>query len=194
MSETTDQQLLDRYGRAQEQFTRRVRAAGPDRWDAPTPCAEWTVRDLVRHLVTEQLWVPPLVRDGATVEAVGDAFDGDPLGPDPVAAWDTAAAAARAAFSAPDALDRTVHLSYGETAARAYCAQMTTDLVVHTWDLARAVGADERLPDDLVAAAAREVAPYAADLAGSDLFAPAVEPPPGADEQTRLLCLLGRAP
>ncbi|GHE99519.1 TIGR03086 family protein [Streptomyces longispororuber] len=194
MSETTDQRLLDRYGRAQEQFARRLRAVRPDQWDAPTPCAEWTVRDLVHHLVAEQLWVPPLVRDGATVESVGDAFDGDLLGPDPVAAWDTAAAAAGAAFRAPGALDRTVHLSYGETPARAYCAQMTTDLVVHTWDLARAVGADERLPDDLVAAAAREVAPYAADLAASDLFAPAVEPPPGADEQTRLLCLLGRAP
>lgn len=72
--------------------------------------------------------------------------------------------------------------------------ELFTDRVVHAWDLARAIGADERLPDALVAAAACEVAPYAADPARSGLFAPPVEPPPGADAQTELLCLLGRTP
>ncbi|WP_172382670.1 TIGR03086 family metal-binding protein [Streptomyces sp. MNP-20] len=194
MSTGDDQRTLERHGQAVEQFTDRVHAVRQDQWDAPTPCARWTVRDLVHHLVSEQLWVEPLVRDRATVEEVGDRFDGDLLGPDPVVSWDTAAAASRAALGAPGALTGTVHLSYGDTPARAYCAQMTTDLVVHTWDLARAIGADERLPDALVAAAAREVAPYAADLARSGLFAAPVEPPPGADAQTELLCLLGRTP
>ncbi|MEW2527696.1 TIGR03086 family metal-binding protein [Streptomyces sp. NPDC047071] len=194
MSTDDDQRVLERHGQAVEQFGDRVHAVRQDQWDAPTPCARWTVRDLVNHLVSEQLWVEPLVRDRATVEEVGGAFDGDLLGPDPVASWDTAAAASRAALGAPGALAGTVHLSYGDTPARAYCAQMTTDLVVHTWDLARAIGADERLPDALVAAAAREVAPYAADLAHSGLFAAPVEPPPGADAQTELLCLLGRTP
>ncbi|MEV0440322.1 TIGR03086 family metal-binding protein [Streptomyces spectabilis] len=194
MSTSADRQVLERHGQALDRFTDGVHAVRHDQWDAPTPCDRWTVRDLVGHLVSEQLWVPPLVRDGATLEAVGDAFDGDQLGPDPVAAWDRAAAAARAAFRAPHALTGTVHLSYGDTPARDYCAQMTTDLVVHTWDLARAIGADERLPDELVAAAARDVAPYAADLAKSGLFAPSVAPPPGADAQTELLCLLGRTP
>ncbi|WP_030667800.1 TIGR03086 family metal-binding protein [Streptomyces sp. NRRL B-1347] len=194
MSASEDRRVLERHGQALDQFTERVHAVRQDQWDAATPCARWTVRDLVNHLVAEQLWAPPLVRDRATVEAVGDAFDGDQLGPDPVASWDTAAAASRAAFRAPDALAGTVHLSYGDTPARDYCAQMTTDLVVHTWDLARAIGADERLPGELVAAAAREVAPYAADLAKSGLFAAAVPPPPEADAQTKLLCLLGRTP
>ncbi|WP_030560959.1 TIGR03086 family metal-binding protein [Streptomyces aureocirculatus] len=186
--------FLRRHGQALDLFTERVHGVGQDRWGAPTPCAEWTVRDLVQHLVVEQLWVPPLVRDGATMDEVGDSFEGDMTGPDPVASWDTAADAARAAFAESGALDRTVHLSYGDTPARDYCAQMITDLVVHSWDLARAIGADEHLPDELVTAALHEVRPYAADLSRSGLFAPAVEPPPGADAQTELLCLLGRTP
>ncbi|MFC8124972.1 TIGR03086 family metal-binding protein [Streptomyces sp. NPDC057302] len=191
-SELDDRQLLDRHAAALDLFTDRVHAIGADQWDAPTPCADWSVHDLVDHLNTEQLWVPPLVRDGATIASVGDAFDGDLLGPDPVASWDTASAAAQEAFRAPGALYRTVHLSFGDTAADFYCGQMITDLVVHAWDLSRAIGADETLPDDLVAFSLGEITPYAADLAKSGLFAPAVEPPRDADAQTRLLSLLGR--
>ncbi|MEU6125500.1 TIGR03086 family metal-binding protein [Streptomyces sp. NPDC047123] len=184
--------LLARHAEALDLFTDRVHAVGAGQWDDATPCTDWTVRDLVAHLTSEQLWVPPLVRDGATTESVGDAFDGDVLGPDPVTSWDTAAAASRAAFRAAGALDRTVRLSFGETSAAFYCGQMTTDLVVHAWDLSRAVGADEALPAGLVDFALGEVTPYAAELEKSGLFAPAVQPPPDADAQTELLNLLGR--
>ncbi|MFH8489310.1 TIGR03086 family metal-binding protein [Streptomyces longisporoflavus] len=184
--------LLARHAAALELFADRVHAVGADQWDADTPCADWSVHDLVDHLTTEQLWVPPLVRDGATIDSVGDAFEGDMLGPDPVASWDTAAEASREAFREPGALDRTVHLSFGDSEAVFYCGQMISDLVVHAWDLSRAIGADENLPDDLVSFSLREIKPYAADLAKTGLFAPAVEPPQGADEQTELLSLLGR--
>ncbi|MGH4028996.1 TIGR03086 family metal-binding protein [Actinomycetota bacterium Odt1-20B] len=186
--------ILTRHGEALDLFTERVHAVGPDQWDAATPCADWTVRDLVNHLTVEQLWVPPLVRDGESPATVGDTFDGDMLGPDPVTSWDTAAAGAREAFGEPDALERTVELSYGATPAAFYCGQMITDLVVHAWDLSRGIGADERLPAALVDFAVREVTPYAAELEKSGLFATPVPPPPGADVQTKLLCLLGRNP
>jgi uncharacterized protein (TIGR03086 family) len=184
--------VLARHGEALDLFTERVHTVRADQWDAPTPCTDWTVRDLVNHLTAEQLWVPPLLRDGATVDSVGDSFDGDMLGPDPVASWDTAAAASRAVFREPGALDRAVHLSFGETPATFYCGQMTTDLVVHAWDLSRAIGADETLPDALVDFSLGEISPYAEELAKSGLFDPPVEPPPGADAQTRLLSMVGR--
>lgn len=186
--------LLARHAEAQDLFGDRVHAVRDDHWGAATPCVEWTVRDLVNHLVSEQLWVPPLVRDSCMIEEVGDTFDGDLLGPDPAASWDTAARSAREAFTAPGALERTVHLSYGDTPATAYCAQMIADLVIHTWDLSRAIGADERLPEELVTFTTQEIAPYAGDLEKSGLFAAPVEPPAGADAQTALLCLLGRRP
>ncbi|MYU52955.1 MULTISPECIES: TIGR03086 family metal-binding protein [Streptomyces] len=186
--------ILRAHGEALKLFGTRVHAVRDDQWDAPTPCTEWSVRDLVNHLTAEQLWVPRLVRDGATIADVGSDFDGDRLGDDPAAVWDRAAVAAVAAFAAPGALDRTVQLSYGSSPADAYCAQMMADAVVHAWDLSRAIGAEEKLPGRLATAALREVEPYAAGLDGSGLFASPVEPPADADDQTRLLCLLGRRP
>ncbi|MDX3776491.1 TIGR03086 family metal-binding protein [Streptomyces europaeiscabiei] len=186
--------LLDRHAEAQDLFGARVHAVRDDQWGVGTPCVEWSVRDLVNHLVSEQLWVPSLVRDGCMIEEVGDTFEGDLLGPDPAASWDTAAHSAREAFAAPGALDRTVHLSYGDTPATSYCAQMVADLVVHAWDLSRAIGFDERLPGELVSFAVDEVTPYAGELEKSGLFGARVPPPAGADAQTRLLCLLGRRP
>ncbi|MEV6396743.1 TIGR03086 family metal-binding protein [Streptomyces sp. NPDC051907] len=184
--------LLARHTEALALFTARVHAVQADQWDDPTPCTEWSVRDLVNHLTAEQLWVPALVSDGASIADVGDSYDGDVLGDNPRATWDAAARAARRAFGAEGALEQTVQLSYGETPAVSYCAQMVTDAVVHGWDLSRAIGADERLPDALVHFALDEVTPYAADLADSGLFAPPIEPPPGDSPQTRLLALLGR--
>ncbi|MFJ9584317.1 TIGR03086 family metal-binding protein [Streptomyces acidicola] len=186
--------LLTRLQEALDLFGVLAHSVRDDQWEAGTPCVEWTVRDLVNHLVSEQLWAPPLVLHGCMIEEVGDTFDGDMLGSDPAASWDTAARATHEAFTAPGALDRTVHLSHGDTPAANYCGQMVADLVVHSWDLSRAIGADERLPDGLLQFTVREVTPYAAELAKSGQFAEPVEPPLGSDVQTKLLCLLGRRP
>ncbi|MGW3007817.1 TIGR03086 family metal-binding protein [Streptomyces sp. NPDC001219] len=187
-------EILRTHGEALALFGTRVHAVRDDQWDAPTPCTDWPVRALVNHLTAEQLWVPRLVRDGAAVTDVGADYDGDVLGDDPAGAWDRAAVAAVAAFAERGALVRPVQLSYGAVPAAGYCTQMTADAVVHTWDLSRAIGADERLPGPLATAALREVEPYAPGLAASGLFAPAVEAPADADDLTRLLCLLGRRP
>lgn len=185
--------LLDRHGEALDLFSSHVHAIRADQWNAPTPCTEWSVRDLVNHLVGEQLWVVPLVREGKTVADVGEAYDGDLLGDDPVGTWDRAMAAARDAFREPGALDRTVQLSSGESTVSAYCAQMTADAIVHSWDLARGIGADDRIPMPLVDFALQELTPYADGLAASGLFGPPVPVPADADAQTKLLAMLGRA-
>jgi uncharacterized protein (TIGR03086 family) len=174
-------------------FGRAVHTVGADQWSAPTPCTEWDVRALVNHLAVEHLWVPPLLA-GKTVAEVGDAFDGDRLGDDPVAAWDAAAAGSTAGFAEPGALDRTVHLSYGDRPARDYCREMVLDLVVHSWDLARAIGADEHVDPDLVELAYGHIAPIVHLWQDAGIFAPPVPVPDDADLQTRLLALTGRRP
>jgi len=180
-----------RFVSALGEFDRRVRAVRPDQWQDPTPCTEWDVRALVDHVVTEQLWAP-LLLSGATIDDVGDRFDGDQLGEDPVAAWATAAAAAREAFAAPGALRRHVELSYGRRPADGYCQEMTMDLTVHAWDLARGIGADERLDEELTREVLAFIEPQIEQLAGTGLFGSAVEVGDDADTQTRLLALLGR--
>jgi uncharacterized protein (TIGR03086 family) len=182
---------LPQHATALAEFDRRVELIRPEQWHNPTPCTEWNVRGLVNHLVIEQLWVP-LLLDGATTEDVGDRFDGDQLGDDPVAAWKSAAAAAREAFVVPGALHRLVELSYGRRPAEGYCQEMTLDLAVHAWDLAQGIGADARLDEELVCDVLRFVQPQAEQLAGTGLFAAPVEVSEDADVQTRLLALLGR--
>ncbi|MFC8452617.1 TIGR03086 family metal-binding protein [Kitasatospora sp. NPDC057223] len=191
MSERRETQVLSLYPQALDAFGHLVRRVAPHQWAAPTPCTEWAVRDVVNHLTAEQLWVPELLM-GSTVAEVGGRFDGDVLDEDPGGAWQAAADAAKEAFLVPGAEDVTVHLSYGDVPALAYCDQMTVDAVVHTWDLARGISADPGLSPELVDFALAEVSGYGEGLAASGLFAPPVEVPADASALTRLLGLTGR--
>jgi uncharacterized protein (TIGR03086 family) len=179
------------HGRAVEAFDRVVRAVGPDQWGLPTPCDEWDVRTLLAHVVAEDLWTPPLL-EGRTIAEVGDRFEGDVLGEDPVGAWAAASAAAVDAVGRPGAMEATTHLSFGDLPGRAYTAQLVVDHIVHGWDLATAIGADDRIDPVLLAACA--------DLFDADeemarqagVIGPAVEPATDADEQAWLLGRFGR--
>ncbi|MEV7186163.1 TIGR03086 family metal-binding protein [Kitasatospora sp. NPDC093102] len=178
------------YAEALDAFGERVRLITPGQWDSPTPCGGWSVRDLVNHLTGEQLWVPELLM-GATIGEVGGRFDGDVLGDDPATAWTDAAEAARKAWAVPGATELTVHLSYGDVSGHYYLDQLTTDLVIHSWDLAQGIGRRTRLPAGLVEFALGEFAGYG-DLSGSGLFDPPLPVPEDAGPQTRLLALTGR--
>ncbi|MFI6446656.1 TIGR03086 family metal-binding protein [Kitasatospora sp. NPDC050543] len=191
MSHRREPEVLDLYRKALEEFGRRVHLVAAHQWAAPTPCSEWSVRDLVNHVTAEQLWVPELLM-GSTIAEVDGRFDGDVLGENPVAAWDAAAGAAREAFELPRALDLVVHLSYGDTSGLVYCNQMVADVTVHSWDLARGAGADGRLPAELVDFTLREVSAYGEAATAAGLFAPPLAVPADAAPQTRLLALTGR--
>src|SRR5512142_3482592 len=67
---------------AVEEFGARVRQIGDHQWQAATPDEDWSVRDLVNHVVGEDLWAPPLLA-GSTITEVGERFDGDVLGAEP---------------------------------------------------------------------------------------------------------------
>jgi uncharacterized protein (TIGR03086 family) len=185
--------VLASFQRAQAGFTARVDAIAADQWALPTPCTEWNVRALVNHLVYEQVWVPPLL-SGRTVAEIGDRFEGDLLGADPAATWHETSAASHAALAEPGALDRTVTVSYGDLVAAVYCREMVSDLTIHSWDLARAIGADEALDPDLVDISLAHMEPMIDAWQDAGIFAPRIPAPAGADAQTRLLLLSGRQP
>lgn len=179
------------FRRAAEGFGRHVHAITDVQWDDPTPCTDWDVRTLVNHVTVEQLWVPPLA-SGSTVADVGDRFDGDQLGPDPVATWDAAVHASIAAFDATGALDGTVQLSAGPKPTPEYGWEMTTDALIHSWDLARGIGADEALDAELVELVYERTLPVAEHLQETGLFAPPVPVPDDAPLPTKLLAIFGR--
>jgi uncharacterized protein (TIGR03086 family) len=178
------------HDRAVRFFGSRVAMIRDDQWGDQTPCTDWDVRQLVRHLVYENLWTAPLM-GGATLSQVGNRFEGDILGDDPKAAWAQSAADATEAVQQVD-LDNLVDLSRGPTPARQYVIELWMDHLIHGWDLSRAIGADERLDPDMVEALYGLIAPFEDGLKASGLFGPKVDPPEGADLQTKLLAVVGR--
>ena len=176
------------YARTVEGWAERVNAVPANRWDDPTPCRDWTVRDLVNHVCAEDLWTGPLVA-GRTIEEVGHRFDGDLLGGDPIRiALEAASEATRAVAGTPEG--GTVHLSYGDEQLDEYVHQLAADHLIHGWDLAVATGGDPRLDPALVA----EVAAWFAEREDLYRAAGAVGPRAAShgDAQGDLLASAGR--
>jgi uncharacterized protein (TIGR03086 family) len=179
------------FRRAVAEFDARLQQVGDQDWQTATPDEEWSVRDLVSHVVGEDLWAPPLLA-GSTIAEVGDRFDGDVLGAEPKTAWTLASAAAVKAVEEDGAMDRIVHLSFGDFAGREYAMQMFADHLIHAWDLARAIGADDRLDNALVASCSIWFDSAEDAYRGAGAIAARPPVPDEADAQTVLLARFGR--
>jgi uncharacterized protein (TIGR03086 family) len=173
-------------------WTEHVRRVRREQWADPTPCGEWTVRDLVNHVAGEDRWTPYLM-SGHTVEDVGDRLAGDLLGEDPVGAATGAAKVAVRTVAELLPGGGTVMLSYGEESMGEYVRQLAADHLVHGWDLAVATGGDRRLDPALV----REVADWFADREALYRQGGAIgprHPGGGEDPQSVLIASFGRDP
>ena len=168
-----------------------VAGVGDGHWGDPSACDGWTVRELVNHIVTGNYWADELA-GGKTIAEVGDAYEGDVLGDNPVAAYDASAALAAAAFRAPGAMDAPCAVSYGPVPGSIYCGHRFLDVLIHGWDVARSTGQDTTLPADLVDACWEVLEPQLELLAASGLFGEALPVADDADAEARLLAALGR--
>ncbi len=138
------------HRRAVEHWATRVAAVKDDQWGDPTPCTEWSVRDLVNHVVGEELWTAPLLQ-GRTIAEVGNQFDGDVLGDGPLQRAHMASAEAAAVVDEFVPGGGRVQLSYGEEDMGEYVHQLCADHLIHGWDLAAATGGDTSMDPELVA-------------------------------------------
>jgi uncharacterized protein (TIGR03086 family) len=170
-------------------FTDRVRGVSPAAWDSPAPCEGWLARDVVRHLVE---WFPAFLQSGAGIEL--------PRGPsvdeDPVAAWAVHCDGVQALLDDPATPGKVlVNRHLGEVPLdQAVDRFYTADVFMHTWDLARASGQDERLDPARCARLLEGMLPLDEALRQSGQYGPRVEVPDDADVQTRLLAFVGRHP
>jgi uncharacterized protein (TIGR03086 family) len=168
-------------------FTDRVR--GTDRWDAPAPVAGWTARDVVRHLTD---WFPAFLAAGAGIELPARPSVDD----DPVAAWQAHSGSVQALLDDPETVHRSLsnpHL--GTLPLDAAIDQFyTADVFMHTWDLARATGQDDRLDADFCAQLLGGLESMEEILRSSGQYGPRVAVRDGDDVQARLIGFIGRDP
>ena len=182
------EEVSDRFRRVSIGFTERVEAVPPDRWDAPSPCEGWLARDVVRHMVE---WFPAFFLTLWEVpQPVVPSVDDDPA-----AAWATVRDAIQDALDDPEVEARERDTPLGSSFASAVATGAIPDVLIHTWDLARATGLDETLDAEEISGLAASIddMPFEA-MESSGHYGARVPPEAGADDQTRVLNAFGRRP
>jgi uncharacterized protein (TIGR03086 family) len=189
ITDVTMADLAARYRRVAQTFTDRTREMTAAAWDLPAPCDGWAARDVVRHLVE---WIPDFLAG-----AGGPALDAGPsVDVDPAGAWAALDAQLHALLDDPAACASTIaHPRAGtHRLDDAIAMFFLGDVLVHTWDLARAGGLDETLDAELVHEMLVGLEPLDEVLRTSGQYGPRVPVPADAAEQVRLIAFTGRQP
>ena len=153
-----------------------------------------TLREIVNYHAYDDAWVPDMLA-GKTMEEVGkDAYKGDLLGDDEAGRFAAIVERACAAARAVTDLDRTVHCSFGDFPTRGYFWQTNMFRGLRAHDIARVIGVDASLPDELIQGIWDEISPQAEGWRAIGVFPPAVPVPATAPLLDRLLGLTGRNP
>ena len=182
-------EIAERYGRVAGRFSDRADEVPPAAWENPAPCDGWVARDVVRHMID---WMPAfLTSAGGPALPAGPSVDDDPA-----AAWRRLNSAVEALLDDPVA--SASEISHPQAGTHRLDNAIATfflgDVLVHTWDLARATGLDETLDADVVHDLLVGMEPLDEMLRGSGHYGPKVDVPSDADEQTRLIAFTGRRP
>ncbi len=188
---------IEALRQSSREFETRLRQVSDDQWDLPTPCAEWTVRDLTNHVLLGTRMSVQLLDGWSQAEVIAGL--GDDLmvdGRDPVADFVDLAGQMQEAFAGPSGLEGTVDHPMGEIPRSMFVGFRIMDNGTHAWDLARAIGVDETLDADMVRYMWDDIQPMAGGLKGLGIFGDSASGDVGDDAplQTRFLDLVGRRP
>jgi uncharacterized protein (TIGR03086 family) len=189
MGGTVSGQSAARYQVVASGFTARALSVAAPDWRLPTPCEGWVAADIVEHLVE---WVPAFLHEGSGLAVrPGPSPDGGPA-----RAWLAMSDQVQALLDDPEQAGRAFdHPTVGRHRVdEAVTAFVLPDVLVHTWDLARATGLDEALDEQEVVRLLDRVQPLDDVIRQSGQYGPRVDVSPAADPQTRLLAFLGRRP
>lgn len=184
---TVSDRPAERHREIGQVFTNRVR--GTRSWDAPSPVAGWTARDVVRHLVE---WLPSFLAGGSSVRLPAvPSVDDDPIG-----AWQAHVDAVQALLDDPATAELTLSNRHiGQLPVdRATDQFYTSDVFMHTWDLARATGQDDRLDPEFCALLLAGMEPLEDVMRSSGQYGPRIPVTDDADTQAKLLAFIGRDP
>ncbi len=183
--------VMDRSTRVAADVVANVK---PDQLDDPTPCTEWTVRDLINHMVgVMQMFTTAAAGEPPSVNPFGS--PDDVIGDDPRTAYDEARANLLRTWR-ERGLDGTVTLTVGDMPAQVAVTICLIDEMQHGWDLAKATGQDYQA-DEAVLDVAEEFTHQnmTPERRGEGSpFLEAVDPPAGASRTDQLAAFMGRRP
>jgi uncharacterized protein (TIGR03086 family) len=168
-------------------FVRLARDEREGMLDRTTPCEGWVVRDLLGHINAGARMFAATFEQRAVREK--------DLGEDPAATVEEALTDFDKAVRSPGALERTVDSPFGQMPGEAFARLAAVDLLMHTWDLSRALGEQLRVPDDVVSAAdefTRQA--LTDDLRTPGVFGPEVAAPANCSRLDALAAFTGRRP
>jgi uncharacterized protein (TIGR03086 family) len=176
-------EALDRLNHLINEFDKRVQATPGGAWANQSPCADWKARDVVEHVANNYFRL-----------AAGGAEGHRTVNPaeNIATVWSDARVGFQRAMAKAD-LSQVIPTPMGEMPMEQFLGRIiSTDTLVHTWDLARAVGGDEKLHEDAVKGAYEGLKPMDAMIRNPGFFDAKIEAPAGADLQTEFLNFLGR--
>lgn len=189
-----------RFERAAAGFSGRIASVRPDQWQAQSPCPKWSARDVTVHVINETRRMlstvqrtEPQAIHGVGVAGMGALPDTD-IDADLQAAFDQVAEGLTTAIDDPACRGVELPTFAGPQPFSDIVGTLPEDVLIHTWDLARATGGDERLDPELVEYVFERFKPLDEMLRQPWAFGPKAQAPPNADQQTEFLCFVGRTP
>src|SRR5471032_991220 len=165
----------------------------PAQLGTPTLCTEWTVKDLINHMVGGSTMFAISAEEGSVPdEMLGQLMGGDNVGDDPQGAWARASKRAMTAFELPGAMEKMVKLPFGEMPAGVALNIAIFDVATHAVDLARATGqhvTDTELLESALATGRQMISPA---LRVPGVFGDEQAINDAASAEDRLLAFAGR--
>jgi uncharacterized protein (TIGR03086 family) len=190
---TSGEDSVALLGRAVDQTAAVISAIPASQAELATPCPDWDVRDLVRHLIGQDLRNFMIAVRGGAADWQAPA---DEFGEDWAAAFRARAGQLLAVWRTAD-VDQLIDLpGGGQAPLRSRADQQITELTVHSWDLVTATGQ----PTDLDPALAEHALAWSHQLLRAEsrgpgkAFGPEIPVPPDAPAYQRLAGWFGRDP
>ncbi|QYN35944.1 hypothetical protein K1T35_00825 [Pseudonocardia sp. DSM 110487] len=164
----------------------------PPLFDMPGADQPRPLREVLAHAAYDEAWIPDMLA-GRTMDEVGrDTYDGDLLGDDPHGNIARIAERARAAAARVTDRDAVVHCGYGDVPAWDYFWQLNVARTLAAHDIARHLGAESPVSEELAKAMWEGTAPAADMWRSFGIYREEVPVRDGASWRARYLGLTGR--
>ena len=176
--------VLERYRHVADGLSARVAAVPAGAWSNPSPCDEWTALQVMDHVIGNARALVDNMNGVEHVSAQVQDVGGE---------WAKARAAVEEVLADPERAGKEIAGPMGPMPFEVLVGRFACmDILIHTWDLARATGGDENVDAEIAAHALEGLKPMDAMIRRPGLFGPRVEPPPGADAVIALMAFCGR--